>query len=288
MIEKCLWSVSTRPFENKLNRQSNKYEDFLYLFAMSYVKNKQWFKKTELVTDTLGCEFLVKRLGLEFNTVHVVLDNMDRSLDNLFAYGKIMSYELQQEPFMHVDYDVFWHKAPPEFILNSPFATQNAEIKNRFMVGYAIGLDLIEAHNLKMPDYWDSWYPISYNCGFIAVNDMEFLKHYIQEAKRVAHLLKYVKKDGVCIDLFYEQFTLSLLAKQANKKIDVLFPAEKITQDFKEIIKPPLNEFGYQHLLGDAKKEKENMNQVKLFIQNSHPLLNQKIQKTLCDLKETK
>jgi hypothetical protein len=284
MIEKVVWSVSTRPFENNLNRQNNKYEDFLYLFAMSYVTNKQWFKKTELVTDCLGSELLVNSLGLEFNHVHKILENMDRH-ENLFAYGKLIAYGTQDEPFMHVDYDVFWHKAPPAFILSAPFSTQSAEIKNRFMFGYAAGLNMIEENKIKMPDYWDAWHPVSYNCGFVGVNDLEFLDLYIQEAKKVAHLLKHLQKETVCIDLFYEQFTLSLLSKKYKKPITVLFKEEEISQDFLEIIKPSLNEFGYQHLIGEAKKEIQNMTPVKQFIEKFHPLLNQKIQKTLCDLK---
>lgn len=286
MIEKVVWSVSTRPFEKSVNRLNNRYEDFLYLFAASYSINKQWFKKTELVTDDLGFDLLVNKLGLEFDSVHRTLNQIDSTFDNLFAYGKVLAHEIQTEPFMHVDYDVFWYKKPPDFILNAGVATQNTESLNKFVLGYATGLQLIEKKRIKMPEYWDSWYAVSHNCGFFAANDIPFVQLYAKESKRVAALIKHLKKDGVFIDLLYEQFALSLLARKMKKEVAVLF--EEISDDFEEALDPAFNEFGYQHLLGHYKNQAQYIDPVKNYIINSHPLINTKIQETLWQLKQTK
>jgi hypothetical protein len=287
MIEKVVWSVSTRPFEKPANRLNNKYEDFLYLFTASYFMNKRWFKKTELVTDDLGYEIITDRLGLKFDNVHLTLNQINSTFDTLFAYGKVLAYEIQQEPFMHIDYDVFWHKAPPDFILNAGIATQNAETLNKFVLGYPAWLQYIEKKRIKMPDYWDVWHTISYNCGLFAANDIQFVQLYSKEAKRVAGLIKHLHRaEVVPIDLMYEQFTLSLLAEKMNKHVTVLF--DTLSDDLHEATLPHLNLFGYQHILGHYKNDAYYLDPIKQYVKTNHPEIAKKIQETLVYLNNKK
>jgi len=278
MIKKCVWSFSTRPLDRPNINRVNSKEDFLYLFAMSWAINKQWFEKTELVTDRLGYDLLTS-MGLDFNTVIICLDNIPHKYDNLFAYGKLMAYELQQEPFIHIDYDLFWHKRPPRRVLTSPICVQNIEDGETFRLGYSGGLKFIKKQKIKTPSYWDEKTKKSYNCGFFACNDLHFLKQYVQESKKVADLLLSIKERDICNDIFYEQLVLALFSKSKRKKIDFLF--KEMSVDFDEAAFPDMNRWGYQHLVSVHKKSTHEMKKVKEFMKKNYPQICRNIKKTI-------
>lgn len=275
MINKLVWSVNTIPFSTDINRHNNKYEDFLYLFAYSYLLNKRWFGKTELVTDNLGKKILVDMVGLEFDSINLCLNNMEAKHKDLFAFGKIMAYEEQKEPFIHVDFDLFFHKKPPISIYESDISVQNKETGQLFK-GYAHIFHYIDSCKIDLPLYFDTWINYAYNCGFVAVNDLSFIKRYCEIARELSDTFpdKITRQD-----IFVEQVGLSFTEKELNISVNTLI--KESIQSFDCILLPSLNEYGLQHLLGDFKKSPVMMMKIKKEVAEISTELNEKIIETL-------
>jgi hypothetical protein len=67
---------------------------------------RQHFGETELVTDSAGRD-LAARFSLPFDNVRTDLDRIGHVDPRLWCYGKLEAYRLQEEPFIHLDFDVF-------------------------------------------------------------------------------------------------------------------------------------------------------------------------------------
>lgn len=81
-----------------------------------------------MITDLKGNETLIKLLKLPYDTVRIELDSLNHYHEDLWALGKIYSYGIQNEPFIHVDSDVFVWKKFDKSILETNLIAQNIEI----------------------------------------------------------------------------------------------------------------------------------------------------------------
>lgn len=74
-----------------------------------------------LVTDTAGKALLVDRMGLEFAEVSTELDRLRDVDPGWWPLGKLIAYNLQDRPFVHLDNDVFLWRALPAALPRRPF-----------------------------------------------------------------------------------------------------------------------------------------------------------------------
>lgn len=71
----------------------------------SCLKAKEIYGNCELITDSAGAN-AVKSLGIPYDKVTLELDSIPSAVPpSLWAYGKIVAYSLQTEPFWHIDCD---------------------------------------------------------------------------------------------------------------------------------------------------------------------------------------
>ncbi len=98
-------------------------------WALSCLQFTRLYGAVSLVTDERGREMLVNTLGLPYADVQTVLDERLKNYPPAFwSLAKIVSFSLQQEPFLHVDGDFFaWHPFPEE-VLEAPLVAQNLEV----------------------------------------------------------------------------------------------------------------------------------------------------------------
>ena len=83
-----------------------------HLMAWSYsvLKLREFYKDLELYTDFEGKNILIDLLQLPYSKVHTDYEYIDIN-PNLWAYPKILTYNRQEEPFIHIDGDIFiWKK----------------------------------------------------------------------------------------------------------------------------------------------------------------------------------
>lgn len=97
-----------------------------YSWILSFYTAKDSYGQVELVTDDRGADVLVNRIGLKYDKVVLALNSL--TVDpGLWMYGKLIAYGLQEEPFLHVDGDVFLWKRLPEEYENAQIVVQNLE-----------------------------------------------------------------------------------------------------------------------------------------------------------------
>lgn len=195
--------------------------------------------KVELYTDTNGANIL-KGLGLEFDKVHIVFDDFISIDPTYWAAGKILTYSLQEEPFCHLDDDVFLFKPLPEEFLASPLFAQCPERSEDRVKDYRYCRSV---HNDEDADRvmlsFDDW--DCYNAGLLGGSDLEFIHEYANTslnwmqdmtAKNTVH------RPGM---VMAEQTLFAKLAREKGKTVTCLL--DRHTND--ELCA----ELGYTHLV---------------------------------------
>lgn len=201
-------------------------------WALSCLSLKKFHKKVILHTDSYGKWILCDLLKLPYDEVVVSLDEIEH-MSNFWAYGKIWTYALQKEPFVHVDGDIF---------VNSPILTnektdliiQNeennlkyyqeplAEIKNNFV---GIPQELLEHCKNSIT---------AYNCGFMGGYNLDLLKNY---ASRVIEFISqnasFSPQTNVAV--IYEQTLLRAFSDKQNAKVKVLLHSGSDTAFYQDV-----------------------------------------------------
>lgn len=94
-------------------------------WALSSLQLAKFYDDLELWTDELGYQTIIEKLELPYKNVHIALDDVNYYPKNLWAAGKLYTYSLQREPFIHVDGDVFIFRKFSERIEVAPLVAQN-------------------------------------------------------------------------------------------------------------------------------------------------------------------
>ena len=69
---------------------------------------RKYYDDVILITDRAGYDVLINKLHLPYTDVIVCLDELlSKYNSNLWALAKIKAYSILDEPFIHVDGDVF-------------------------------------------------------------------------------------------------------------------------------------------------------------------------------------
>lgn len=182
----------------------------------------------ELVTDSMGKTLLVDELQLPYTNVRVVLDDrMAGQPDHLWALPKIISYSIQDEPFVHIDGDVFLFKPLGHRAETAAVVAQNVEVN--FPI-YHEAMEGIEQYFPYIPesikiDRKTSSYILASNTGSFGGNDIEFIQYYARQAMHFveANRTAIHHAHPVYINCIFEQYLLHCLSKQANTPITYLF-----------------------------------------------------------------
>lgn len=228
------------------------------LFALCWILSvhfaKRYFDKVKLVTDTEGYNALVE-LDLPFDNVSLELDEIPESiLPEMWAYGKLIAYEIQKEPFVHIDYDAFLFKPTTEEMLKADIIVQHKEYFHMSNHKYYSTIRQIVKQWGFENDYYYNQSPYAYNLGMFGGNDLEFIKRYVAEAKQLA--------------LFPTRKMLNDLPNLERRLFPISFEqhilAAMCYEEKKEVFETGLNEdrmnqLGYFHLMG-GKNNKAYLN----------------------------
>jgi hypothetical protein len=229
----------------------------MHSFILSVQFAARYFNKIELITDSQSAIFF-KKLDLPFTSIRTDFDDLKGYPSYLWALGKIKAYQLQEEPFIHIDFDVLLTKPLPEHFLKAAIGFQNLEDKQWFKDIYEAQYKYVrkEGKTLGLFNHKSA-----YNCGIYLCNNLDYNKAYCKNAFNFvdANLaLMHKKFDGLFCVVF-EQYIAASTALKMN--IQPLFLSYPYTpQDF--------NNLGYVHLWG-AKKQTavaEKLNDVAKFL----------------------
>lgn len=234
--------------------------------VLSLAMLKKHFEKTELVTDDIGKHLLVDILKLPYDSVRTDIQEIYGKYDaRHWVVGKLKAYQVQEEPFLHADLDVFMFKPLPEHLLRSRIFTQNAEsfmLNDDSLFNYSYALKSITEAGIYMPQSW-KWNIIqgdfqeACNVGIYGCRDMNLNRLYAQEAfsfldaPENTEFLKTNEENANKFCTTIEQYALQALCRYHGITMEYLFESPECEWS-------KFNEF-YTHLIYKEKKSTSNM-----------------------------
>jgi hypothetical protein len=248
---------------------------FLYSCLLSCLKFKEHYGNVELFTDNYGKKLLVDTLDLPYSEVNTSLESLQNYPSELWALGKILTYSLQNEPFLHADTDVFIWKKLPENFTNGELFAQNLELN---FPKYKDVLDIIQHDFRNVPPvlfqkYQSTGIIEAFNAGVIGGQNTEFFKElsHLVFGLIDANLDQINKVSVGDFNMVFEQMLGMNLASE--KGLEVKFLKNTMDAAFTEAMKfhiIPTKEY-YIHTVGYAKKSLQVCEQIQARLAYEYP-----------------
>lgn len=239
---------------------------FYMAWALSVYRLKKYYKNIILVTDSIGKQIAIDNLKLPYTEYYKDLDS-NNFPTSLWATGKLLTYCMPKDEFLHFDNDVFIWKKIKDFSSKNELIIQNYEYDLNF---YKSSLNEISQCFDFIPDDINKLIKckkdiISINAGTFGCNDSDFIKSYVDLA------YEFISKNLNCLNnidtgkfnTIFEQLLCFLLAKRKGIKITPILKQYK--PKFNKVDAANLyqgkivnfydvNKLKYIHPLGSSKK----------------------------------
>jgi hypothetical protein len=269
---RAVWSFWSKPFLGEKGRSWQSPLHHMLAWGLSLRLATRYFPETMLVTDTPGRALLVDTLGLCFTHVSTELDQYHQCNPTWWSLGKIVAYRAQQQPFIHLDTDVFLLKPLPPAMLSASVFVQCPE--DHPPLDTCWGPEQIEGafaeQGLSLPPEWEwvrSRSPYVFrevNCGIMGGNRVDFIQYFatlsLDLMTNPIYAAAWTKfSDLSCYMMILEQFLLN-----ACFEFHRSHPQSPFRGMYMRYLFPSFGEAynhdaatraGFTHLLGDAKRD---------------------------------
>jgi hypothetical protein len=182
---RAVWSFWSKPYFSCKGRIWLAPVHHLLAWGLSYRLAQRHYPETVLVTDKAGEALLVHSLGLDFTHVSTELESLHGAAEGWWALGKLVAYGLQDQPFVHLDTDVFLWKPLPDTLANADVFAQCPEDHSRDEWSTPRKIEETFAqYQLALPVEWQWMSSQSRsgfreeNCGIMGGNRVDFIRHY--------------------------------------------------------------------------------------------------------------
>ncbi len=266
----AVWSFWSKPFVASRKRVWVSEKHHLLSWILSLHTARKHFHKQALYTDDYGAQMLIDGLGLEFDKVSTALNALAGHDPKWWALGKVFTYKMQKEPFIHIDSDVYLWKPLP-VTRATPLFAQNPE---PFVVGASYYKPVqFESAVKSQPEGWlpEEWkwyrsYPGAQRaecCGIFGGSHIDFINHYATLGMRIIEhpanrnswkiLSSHVERN-----VLLEQYFLSACIEYHKNRMDSPYHDIDIQYLFdtvEDAFDPnKAAAAGYTHLITDTKK----------------------------------
>ena len=225
--------------DNRIFRHNGGFPNaFLFYCSWTYscLTIKKYYPNLHLVTDSKGVELFKNVLQLPYVTFSNALDDLKDYHKGAWALGKLYTYQQQQEPFCHIDGDVFFFGPILKELENKSIFCQSFDHNG---IQYSEMHPYVHANFRDVPKAFegDLSDTIKYfNVGIIGGSDIDLFQEYTAAAFRLIDQ-NQDKLDTINVTLFnlyYEQFLLSNVIAQRQKEVACLFsePDRECTHNF--------------------------------------------------------
>ena len=186
---RAVWSFWSKPYFSQKGGKWLSHYHHLLGWGLSLSSAARHYPDTVLITDKPGKSLLVDKLGLPFKEVSTELEQLNQADPGWWALGKLLAYTLQNQPFVHIDTDVFLWKPLPEILLQAPVFAQCPERHplDEWRNPQEIA-QVFERCHLPLPVEW-VWsisreldYFREECCGIIGGSNTGFIQHYARTA----------------------------------------------------------------------------------------------------------
>jgi len=268
MIKKAVFSYFN-PDESFGNRCGfTRYSDFLFTTALSILCASRIFKEVQFISSDWGVD-IVKKLDMPVTDYSNKLNEMKSVSRYFWAYGKLIAYNEQKEPFVHVDNDVFMWEPLPDRVLKAKLCFQSHEpfdelgYKYYNMLKPCFNKAKVKPKLVAENEVTD----FAYNCGICGGYYLDFFKEwqklsaeYIFAPENQDLFFKKFKDVLIHQNLFHEQYFAASMIKHYNLRKDVRVLADNAIK-IPQILK-------YTHLWGTTKRDKGMMARVRMRLFN--------------------
>ncbi len=258
---KLIHSFWTYPIRSKKDDKRNRlaggwpHTRYHYLsWILSCLLAKKHYGKIDLYTDNYGKELLVDDLELPYSKIHVALNDLEKEYSpDLWTIGKTKTLALVNEPFLHIDSDVYLFGKINHQILQGGLIcqnlTKNLDVYNN-VLDEVNKLDFCPTYFKRNPKE-DL---ISINAGVIGGNDLKRIHEIAEEVFNFVNVNKDCihKIDNSELTLLIDQYIYYCLFDK--KQISPLF--DNVDQIFTEVLKWHVlpQKSRYVHALGFSKR----------------------------------
>jgi hypothetical protein len=274
-IIQSFWGGKDKRIDNSYGWHDSRFHWLGWMLSCHQLR--KYYDRVELYTDEFGYDMLIRKLKLPYTKVHVVLDELNDLPGGLWAMAKIKVYSMQDEPFLHVDGDVFIFEPFSQELMSAPLIAQNLEVAT---TGYCQEMwTHISPHLTYLPQEMDNFHhkrsDTAYNMGIAGGNNIDFFKKYTRLAYEFVYNNKAVwdKINLFNFNIFFEQFLFCACAKEENIRVGVLLPEEVEDNGytgFDEFESVP-EKRNYLHLLGAYKRDSGICHRMMQYCWYHHP-----------------
>lgn len=255
---------------------------FYAAWMYSCLSISKYYPNLHLVTDSEGLRIFRDVLGLPYQSFSDALNRLQHYPKSLWALGKMEAYRLQNEPFCHIDGDVFLFGPVLDPVLEAPLFFQSYDYNGQ---QYAEIHPYVQERFEQVPRAFDARLASRrkyYNVGVIGGQDLNLYRDYTQAAfALIDHNLDRLHdlRNSGLFNLYYEQFLLSSMIDDRGLEARTLYPEpdEANRYNFAAWHQIPQGS-SYVHLVSHLKKSTEFLEQLIARLQTEYPVYYTRLQ----------
>lgn len=270
---RAVWSYWSKPYRESKGRTWPSPMHHWLAWGLSLRLARRHYPETMLVTDRAGKELLIDCLGLRFTQVSTELDSLRHADPGWWALGKLIAYGTQEQPFVHLDADVFLWKPLPPGVVSAPVFAQCPEEHSARDSSCAPRQveSAFQQSELSLPAEWEWARSRSLdiyreaNCGIMGGNRTDFIRYYANLARGLvlspAHAeawARFDNKDG--FNMVAEQFLLSACVdfhrSDPESPFRGIYMRYLFSSTGEAVDQEAAARAGFTHLWGDAKRDR--------------------------------
>lgn len=253
----------------------NTFQDSMLSTVYAVKVAKRHFDKVEMVTNDFGYKVLHDKIGLTDIDYKLDLNSINHISKFFWAFGKILAYSIQEEPFLHIDNDVYMWNGIPEELQEKELIFQSKEFLEKPGFGWYNQLkEVWEAAPIRPKVIVDNEInDFAYNCGVCGGNNIEIFKEwrkcseqYIFSEENQKTFFEDFDKMLIHENLFHEQYFIASLIKSKGLRDKVGVLGEE-----SHLINTP--SYKYTHLWGLSKKDHKLMGKLHRRVKRECPEL---------------
>jgi hypothetical protein len=283
MMRRALWSFWSKPLQTSRRSSWLTPRHHLLSWVLSFETISKHFPETALVTDDDGACLLVDQLGLSFTEVSTELNAMEHHDPGFWSLGKLYSYRIQKEPFIHFDSDLYLWKSLPENLLSAPVVAQNPEPEAWYRPAF-IEQKLSDAGTIWLPAEW-VWYRVSGprkggDCaGVFGGNHIDFIRYFSEQAIKICehpdNQAGWAPLKKAPLTTHYGQYYLAACVEYHRQQPASPFYGIEIRYVFDSMAEAYNPEraaqLGFTHLLAGSKRDPEIARRLEARVKQDYP-----------------